>query len=173
MSGGPSGQRLFAHANDRHRNSRQPRQHDNGREGHRTSPVCHRPIRCTPNTLVCNGNGIVWLVVFLFWWAPDYPLGASISTPSISRAHYNSETLWPRFEVFERDLSIFSKSLLYRFVVALSYLHLCMCCCDCALCVCVFHSFLTPFWLWSHCVRHERLQLVKIPHKRDIVRYKE
>jgi hypothetical protein len=43
------------------------------------------------------------------------------------------------FEVFERDLSTFSESLLYRFVVALSSLHLCVCCCDCAL-VCILYS---------------------------------
>jgi hypothetical protein len=43
------------------------------------------------------------------------------------------------FEVFERDLTVFSMSLLCRFIVALSTLHLCVCCCDCAL-VCVLYS---------------------------------
>jgi hypothetical protein len=46
------------------------------------------------------------------------------------------------FEVFERDLSAFSVSLLCHFVVALSSLQLCLWCCDCAL-VCVLTPSLT------------------------------
>jgi hypothetical protein len=49
------------------------------------------------------------------------------------------------FEVFEGDLSAFYESLLYRFVVALSSLHLCVCCCDCALCVRILLSPLLRF----------------------------
>jgi hypothetical protein len=43
------------------------------------------------------------------------------------------------FEVFERDLSAFSVSLLYQFIFALSSLHLRVCCGNCAL-VCVLYS---------------------------------
>jgi hypothetical protein len=41
MSSGPDVHRLFAHGNGWLRNSRQPHQHDNGREGHRT-------VQCPP-----------------------------------------------------------------------------------------------------------------------------
>jgi hypothetical protein len=46
MSSVSSAQRLFAHSNGGPHDQRGPRQHDNGREGHRTCPVCHRTIWC-------------------------------------------------------------------------------------------------------------------------------
>jgi hypothetical protein len=40
--------------------------------------------------------------------------------------------------------------------------------------LCVYSTpSLTLVLIVITCVRHERLQLVEIPHKRDIVRYKE
>jgi hypothetical protein len=49
--------------------------------------------------------------------------------------------------MFERDLSVFYKSLLYRFVVALSSLHLCVLLLRCAL-VCVLYSLLYTGFLF-------------------------
>jgi hypothetical protein len=52
-------------------------------------------------------------------------------------------------------------------------LHLCVCCC-CVLLMCVYSTpSLTSVLIVITCVRRERLQLVEIPHNRDIVRYKE
>jgi hypothetical protein len=49
-----------------------------------------------------------------------------------------------------------------------------MCVCSVVV-LCSYVRILTPpyfdFWLRSYCVRRERLQLVEIPHKRDIVIY--
>jgi hypothetical protein len=48
MSGMLGGQRLFAHGNSGPHDRCQPSQHCNGREGHRTCPVCHWTVWCPP-----------------------------------------------------------------------------------------------------------------------------
>jgi hypothetical protein len=66
-------------------------------------------------------------------------LGTLRSTPSILWAHYNSETPWPCLQNVMERFELFLESLLCRFVVALSSLHLCVLLLRCAL-VCVFYS---------------------------------
>jgi hypothetical protein len=59
-------------------------------------------------------------------------------------------------------------------VVSLLRSLLCICLCCCVVLLCVYSTpSLTPVLIVITCVRRERLQLVEIPHNRDIVRYKE
>jgi hypothetical protein len=48
MSSVPGEQQLYARANGWMRDQRWPRQHYNGRDGHRTCPVCHRSVHYPP-----------------------------------------------------------------------------------------------------------------------------
>jgi hypothetical protein len=77
----------------------------------------------------------------------------------------HTSRLWSRLGSFERDLSAFLVKTLLVFIHALFssvmrmlLLHLCSC-------VCWFSLPYSCSWLWSYCVRCERLHLVEIPHK--------
>jgi hypothetical protein len=81
------------------------------------------------------------------------------------RAHYNSETLWPRcFEVFERFKRISELQLCRSCSCALSLA--CVCVVAAIVLLCVYSTpSLTLFFIEITCVRRERLQRVEIPHK--------
>jgi hypothetical protein len=109
--------------------------------------VVHRIVRCTHIQRKTGGFQMKLQQLLV-------PLGLEKKPPRCHGAVHQAfleHTTTPRlrdhvFEVSERDLSAFSMSLLYPFVVAVSSLHLCVCCCDCAL---VWYSTpsLTMIWI--------------------------
>jgi hypothetical protein len=87
--------------------------------------------------------------------------------PSILRALYNFKTPRPCYSsVWERFERVSKLSL---FVFLHPLLCVCVYCCCVVLFCAYYYSPILHFLLWSSYVRHARLQLVEIPHKRDIV----
>jgi hypothetical protein len=112
-----------------------------GEKGHQTCPVRHRKVWCARRQKAIRAFKWRSNDSLAFWgykrvpWAPLPVQQAFLEHAATTRLHDHI------FEVFERDLSVFSESLLCRFVVALSSLYLCVCV---LLRLCSYVCVLTP-----------------------------